>query len=137
MRKLILLVCIAMAALTLLSGASATAGVIPSWESESGKLSFFPISNELSIYKNYDDSGEDRGETVQIVMINSFKLLTTFNFEFTADYNFDTAPGLSNDHYVELSIVKPLTPMLSLNVQRVISTFESESINQFGFRLSF
>jgi hypothetical protein len=137
MRKLVLLVSIMMVALTLLSWTSATAGVIPSWESPSGKLGFFPISNELSLYKNYDDSGEDRGETLQIIMINSFKLGTTFNFEFTADYNFDMAPGLSNDHYVELSIVKPITPMFSLNIQRIMATFEPESINQFGFRLSF
>lgn len=137
MRKLIMLVCIMAAALTLLPGISANAGVIPSWESQSGKIGFFPISNELSLYKNYDDAGKDRGETVQIIMINSFKVWTTFNFEFTADYNFDMQPGLNNDHYVELSIVKPITPMFSLNVQRVIMSGGPESINQLGFRLSF
>jgi hypothetical protein len=137
MRKLILLVCIMAVALPLLSWTSAIAGVIPSYESPSGDFGFFPISNELSLYKNVDDASEDRGETVQIVMINSFKIWTSFNFEFTADYNFDMAPGLNNDHYIELSIVKPITPMLSLNVQRVIATFEPESVNQFGIRLSF
>jgi len=30
-----------------------------------------------------------------------------------------------------------VTPFLSLNVQRVISSFEPESINQFGLRLVF
>ena len=90
------------------------------------------------VFKNHvDDAGEDRGETLQIVMINSFKMWTTFNFEFTADYNYDLTPGLDKDHYVELSLVKPITPMFSINVQRVISTFEPESVNQFGFRLSF
>jgi hypothetical protein len=113
------------------------AGMIPSWESPSGKLGFYPISNELSFYKNIDDAGEDRGETLQIVSINSFKLLTTFNFEFTGDFNFDYTPGLDDDHYIELSIVKPVTDMVSLNIQRVISTFESEPVNQFGIRLVF
>jgi len=70
-------------------------------------------------------------------LINSFRFYTTFNFEFTADYNFDMTPGLSDDHYVELSLVKPISSILSLNIQRVISTLESEPINQFGIRLSF
>ncbi len=71
---------------------------------------------------------------LQIVSINSFKLLTNFNFEFTGDFNFDYTPDYDNDHYIELSIVKPLTNVVSLNVQRVISTFEPEPVNQFGVR---
>jgi hypothetical protein len=135
MRKLVSLVCVA--ATLLLSGSSRAGDIIPSWESESGKIGFFPISNEVSFFKNYDDSGEDRGRTLQIIAINGFKLWTDFNFEFTADYNFSLTPGLDRDHYVELSLVKPVTPFLSLNVQRVISSFEPESINQFGLRLAF
>ncbi len=143
MRKLILLVCIA-ATLSLPSAASA--GVIPEWQAASGHFAFAPISNEVSLYQNYDDAGEHRGRTLQIVSINSFRLFTDFNFEFTADYNwdysyadpFDHAAGMnSHDHYVELSIVKPVTSMVSLNVQRVISSFEPESINQVGLRLVF
>ncbi|MFH1685979.1 MAG: hypothetical protein ABIE70_00480 [bacterium] len=137
MRKLVLLVCIAA---ILQSGPGVTtaySGMIPSWEASSGKLGFWPISNEVSVYHNIDDAGDDRGQTLQIVSINSFRLLTSFNFEFTADYNFDLTPGLNRDHYIELSLVKPVTPLLSVNVQRVISTFEEQSINQLGFRLVF
>ncbi|MEW6411231.1 MAG: hypothetical protein AB1483_02020 [Candidatus Zixiibacteriota bacterium] len=130
MRKLVLLVCI-------LAACQSRAGVIPSWESQSGKVGFYPISNEVSFYKNVDEAGTDRGQTLQIISINSFRLLTSFNFEFTGDFNFDYTPGLSDDHYIELSIVKPVTSFVSLNVQRVISTFESESVNQFGVRLVF
>ena len=133
MRKLVLLVCM----LLLSFAAPASAGVIPSWESPSGQFGFYPITNEISLLKSFDDSGEDRGKTVQIVMINSFKLITSFNFEFTGDFNFDLTPGLDRDHYVELSLVKPVTSIFSLNYQRVISTFEPESINQVGVRLSF
>ena len=112
----------------------------------SGQFAFHPISNELSIYRNYDDAGNDRGRTLQIVSINSLKLLTSFCFEFTADLNwdfsyanpFDPSAGKNNhDYYIELSIVKPLTGALSVNVQRIIATFEAESINQVGLRLSF
>ncbi len=146
MRKLVMLVCIGLVATPLLSGSSVRAGIIPSWEAPSGKFAFHPISNELSIYRNYDDAGNDRGRTLQIVSINSLKLLTSFCFEFTADLNwdfsyanpFDPSAGKNNhDYYIELSIVKPLTGALSVNVQRSIATFEAESINQVGLRLSF
>lgn len=136
MRKLVLLVGV-FALLGSLGATTCQAGIIPSWQDSSGRFGFFPISNEVSFYKNVDDAGEDRGETVQFVMINGFRFFTDFSFEFTADYNFDYTPGLDNDHYVELSLVKPLTPFVSLNVQRVISSFEPESVNQFGFRLVF
>ncbi|MFH2047844.1 MAG: hypothetical protein ABIJ12_00200 [bacterium] len=141
MRKLVLLVCI-LVALPLLFTSETIAGVIPTWESPSGKLGFYPISNEISYYKNYDDAGEGRGTTLQFVMINSFKFFTTFNFEFTADYNFDLTYDFDNndymnDHYIELSLVKPITSLISINYQRVISSFETESINQFGLRLTF
>ncbi len=143
MRKLVLLVCIL--TLSVLFSSVSNAGVIPSWESPSGKLGFYPISNEISYYKNYDDLRKDRGSTLQLVMINSFKLFTTFNFEFTADYNYDLSYDFDdddnkfyyNDHYVELSLVKPINSIISVNYQRVISSFETESINQFGLRLTF
>ena len=134
MRKLVSLVCVVA---TLLTTSPVVAGVIPMWESQSKTIGFYPISNQVSLYQNYDDSGEDRGRTLQLIAINNFKLWTDFSFEFTADYNFKLTPGLNRDHYVELSLVKPVTPLISLNVQRVISTFEPESINQFGVRLVF
>jgi hypothetical protein len=145
MRKLVLLVCMAGTS-SLLFVSQTKGGVIPSWEAPSGKLGFFPISNEISFYKNVDDAGEDRGQTMQIVSINSFKIFTTFNFEFTGDFNwrysyvdpFDLSLGKNrHDYYIELSIVKPVTNFFRLNVQRIIASFEDESINQFGFRLSF
>ena len=135
MRQLVLLVCVA--ASLLITGVANAGDIIPTWESKSGKIGFYPISNEVSYYRNYDDTGENRGQTLQIIAINGFKLLTDFTFEFTADYNFDLTPGLARDHYVELSIVKPVTSFVSLNIQRVIATFEAEPINQFGVRLVF
>lgn len=132
MRKLVLLVCMGM-----LVAASTTAGLIPSWESPSKKLGFFPISNEVSIYANVDDRGRDRGRTLQIVSLNSVKLLTEFTIEFTGDFNYDYTPGLNHDHYMELGIVKHVTSFFSVNVQRVMSTFEADPINQYGVRFSF
>ncbi len=135
MRQLILLVCVT--ASFLLLSATAMAGLIPTLESPGGTFGFYPISNEVSFYKNIDDDGTNRGETLQIIAINSFKLLTEFSFEFTADYNFDYTFGLSRDHYVELSLVKSVTPFISVNYQRVISTFEPKPVNQFGLRFVF
>jgi hypothetical protein len=135
MRKLVLLVCVTGS--LFLPSIVIAEGLIPSFETPSGKIGFYPISNEVSYYKNYDDAGEDRGTTLQIIAINGFKLFTEFSFEFTADYNFDLTPGPNDDHYVELSLVKPVTSFISVNYQRVISTFEPESINQFGIRLRF
>jgi hypothetical protein len=137
MRKLVLLVGVVTALVTLLGVSKVLAGeILPSVASSSGKFGYYPLSNEISVFKNVDDTGEDRGETLQLVFINGFKLLTSFNFEFTADYNFDFTEGLEHDHYVELSLVKPVTKIFSLNIQRIYSTFENEPINQFGFRLS-
>lgn len=146
MRKLVLLVCVFAGAACLIHAPACRSGIIPSWESASGKLGFYPISNEVSIYKNYDDSGDDRGETFQIISINSFKLYTTFSFEFTGDFNWkyshvdpgDLSAGKNNhDYYIELSVVKPVTELVSLNIQRIMATFEEEPINQFGVRLCF
>ena len=137
MRKLVLLVCVASAVASFALSTDSQSGIIPSWEAPSGKIGFYPISNEVSYYRNIDDAGEDRGQTLQIISINAFKLGTTFNFEFTGDFNFDYTPGLNDDHYIELSIVKPVSSFVSLNIQRVISTFEPEPVNQFGIRLVF
>ena len=135
MRRLVSLVGVVIA--TLVATVDLSAGVFPTWESKSKKIGFYPISNQVSLYQNYDDSGDNRGRTLQLIVINGFKLWTDFSFEYTADYNFKLTPGLNRDHYVELSLVKPITPLISLNVQRVISSFEPESVNQFGVRLVF
>jgi len=132
MRKLVLLVCTSVITLA----TAAPAGIIPSWDSPSGRFGFHPVCNEFSFYQNYDDAGENRGRTLQIISINSFKLFTTFSFELTADYNFEFYPDEDRNHYVELSLVKPLTSLMSVNVQRIIATCEPEPINQFGLRLS-
>jgi len=99
-------------------------------------FSLFPITNEISFFKNIDDAGNDRGQTVQIIAINSFKLLTEFTFEFTADFNWRMSRK-KEDYYIELSLVKPIYGILSINYQRILATFEDKSINQFGIRLSF
>lgn len=107
---------------------------LPSYE---GKVfGIKPLSNEVSFYRNLDDSGNDRGTTVQVVAINSINIFTQFNIEFTADFNWDMS-YLEHDHYMELSLVKAIGGGVSFNYQRVISKFEDKPINQFGLRLSF
>jgi hypothetical protein len=101
-----------------------------------------PLVNEVSLYKNVDDAGNDRGQTLQIISIYTIKIWTEFNIEFTGDFNFDMTyefdgSKMDNDHYIELSIVKPVYKLISLNYQRIYSTFEDRAINQFGVRLSF
>ena len=99
-------------------------------------VGFYPITNEISFYRNVDDSGNDRGRTLQLVSINTFKILTDFNFEFTADFNWEMS-YLKRDHYLEIGLVKSVGSRFSVNYQRIISKFEPKSINQFGIRYSF
>jgi len=122
---------------------SASALALPTID---GKVfGLYPITNEVSLFRNVDDDGFDRGATVQVISINSFKVWTDFIFEFTADFNYDLSYNIINDdqrdyyrdHYIELSLVKPVAYNFSLNYQRVISTFEDKPINQFGIRLAF
>ncbi|MEW6014524.1 MAG: hypothetical protein AB1690_04305 [Candidatus Zixiibacteriota bacterium] len=110
------------------------AQALPSYEGR--VFGIMPLSNEISFYRNLDDSGIDRGMTLQVIAINSFKIFTEFNFEFTADFNWDMS-HLEHDHYMELSLVKAIGGGVSINYQRVISKFEDKPINQFGLRLSF
>ncbi len=144
MRKLVMLVGMAGTVMCLYQTVSSGA-LLPSVESASGNLGFYPLSNEISVYQNYDDRGTDRGRTLQVIAINSFKVFTSFTFEFTGDFNWrysyvdplNLSLGKNgSDYYYELSLVKPLTTGLSLNVQRIVSTFESDPINQFGIRIS-
>lgn len=102
-----------------------------------GELGFQEITNEVSIYQNLFDDGEDAGQTLQIVSINSVKILTWFNLEFTYDFNHDLAWKGKDDYYYELGVVKPLWKKLSLNYQRVNGTFLEKPFSQIGLRYSF
>jgi hypothetical protein len=113
---------------------SSTAYTLPPVGGET--FGIVPISNEVSFYRNVDDAGNDRGRTLQIVAINGFNLWTNFVFEFTADINYDMS-NYCQDHYIELSLVKPVWKYFSVNYQRIFSKFEEKPINQFGLRLSF
>jgi len=98
---------------------------------------FQPIVNEISLYQNVSDDGENLGQTLQIISINEFRLVATFNLEFTADFNRKLTPGEKSDHYFEIGLVKPVWKKLSANYQRIHGTFISQPVNQFGVRWSF
>jgi hypothetical protein len=102
-----------------------------------GELGFQAITNEVSFYQNLFDDGEDAGRTLQIVSINSFKLLTWFSLEFTYDFNRDLAWKGKDDYYYELGLVKPVWKKLSVNYQRVDGTFVEKPFSQIGVRYSF
>ncbi|UCD16690.1 MAG: hypothetical protein JSV44_09545 [Candidatus Zixiibacteriota bacterium] len=103
---------------------------------ESKNFSVYPITNEVSFYKNVDDGGVSRGWTLQVISINNFKLVSDFNFEFTGDFNWDMSYQ-NYDYYIELSLVKAVGRGFSVNYQRIESAFEDRGINQFGLRFSF
>lgn len=94
------------------------------------------LVNEISFYQNADQDFADRGRTLQIVSINSFRFFTDFNFEFTGDFNWRLDKYESHDYYLELSLVKPIFGPLSLNYQQIHGTFMDSTIHQFGVRLS-
>lgn len=97
-----------------------------------------PYTNEISFYRNVDDNGTGRGRTLQIISINALHLGTDFVFEFTSDFNWGltTVPDKNYDHYMELSVVKPVYKSLSVNFQRIYNTYEEKPINQIGIRLA-
>jgi len=106
----------------------------------SAQLAFLPvtsISNEVSLYQNFLDDGDNAGQTLQIVFINSVNVFTEFSFEFTADFNRKMTPGTNSDYYMEIGIVKPVWNKMSLNYQRIYGTFIDKPINQVGFRYRF
>jgi hypothetical protein len=111
----------------------ANAGVILNLDSP---FSFTKLVNEVSLYQNADQDLSDRGRTLQIVSINSFRFFTDFNFEFTGDFNWRLDRYESHDYYLELSLVKPVFGPLSLNYQQIHGTFMDSTIHQFGVRLS-
>ncbi|MCK5126671.1 MAG: hypothetical protein KAR42_10480 [candidate division Zixibacteria bacterium] len=95
-----------------------------------------PFTNEISYFKNVDDAGKNQGTTLQVISINEFTIGTNFIFEFTGDFNWRDDFAKEYDYYLELSIVKPIYKSMSLNYQRIHSTFEAEPINQFGIRIA-
>ncbi len=112
---------------------SASAAALPPVD---GKVfGIYPVVNEVSFFKNVEDDFDGRGWTLQVVSINEFNLITRFKFEFTGDFNWKMSDR-DRDHYIELSIVKPLTKLISFNYQRILSSFEDNDVNQVGLRLS-
>ncbi len=106
-------------------------------QADEGPLGFTPMVNEISIYQNSSDDGDNLGQTLQIISINEIKLGTAFNLEFTADFNRQMTPGENKDYYLEISLVKPVWRKLSVNYQRIHGTFIADPVNQFGMRWSF
>jgi hypothetical protein len=100
-------------------------------------LGFSPIVNEVSVYQNCSDNGDNLGQTLQIVSINEIKVGVAFNLEFTADFNQKLTPGKGKDYYLEIGLVKAVWKDLAVNYQRIHGTFVDEPVNQFGVRWSF
>jgi hypothetical protein len=100
-------------------------------------LGFTPISNEISLYQNSSDDGDNLGQTLQLVLINTVDIGTEIGIEFTADFNRKMTPGEDNDYYLEIGLVKPVWKKLSVNYQRIHGTFIVDPVNQFGVRWRF
>jgi hypothetical protein len=100
-------------------------------------FTFEKISNELSLYQNYSDEINTRGQTVQVVAINRVRIGWWFQTEFTADFNYDYDKAKAWDYYLEIGIVKSLFSGLSINYQRVEGTFVAKPTNQIGMRWTF
>ncbi len=96
-----------------------------------------PYANSVSVYKNIDDFGHNRGKTLQIISVNGFNLGTRFNLEFNASFNWGLDLVEKHDYFIGISVVKPVYKMFSLNYQRIWGTFIAGKINQVGARLSF
>lgn len=111
--------------------------LVNSASSQDSALGVTPIVNEVSVYQNSSDDGDNLGQTLQIVSINEIKMGVTFNLEFTADFNRKLTPGKDSDYYLEIGLVKPVWRDLSVNYQRIHGTFMAEPVNQFGVRWSF
>jgi len=100
-------------------------------------LELKPISNNISLYQNAYDDWNDAGQTLQIVLINSFKLGTWFTLEITGDFDRNLQEKDKVCHYFEFGLVKDIYSKFSLNYQRIIGTFVDKPVNQFGIRYSF
>jgi hypothetical protein len=100
-------------------------------------IGFVPISNEVSLYQNTSDDGDNLGQTLQLVLINTVDIGTELGVEFTADFNRKLTPGKDGDYYLEFGLVKPVWKRLSVNYQRVHGTFVDDPVNQLGIRWRF
>jgi hypothetical protein len=100
-------------------------------------LGFEKLVNEVSFYQNRYDDFLNAGQTMQIVSINSFKLGTRFNLEFTYDLNYNLERKDDFTYYLELGVVKEIFPRFSINYQRIHGSFVDKPVNQFGIRFSF
>ncbi len=96
-----------------------------------------PISNNISLYQNSFDAVRNAGQTLQIVLINSFKIGTWFTVEITGDIDRNLQETGKTCHYFEFGLVKDVKSGFSFNYQRVIGTFVDKPVNQFGIRFSF
>jgi hypothetical protein len=100
-------------------------------------VGFIPISNEVSLYQNSSDDGDNLGQTLQLVLINTIDIGTEIGVEFTADFNRKLTPGEDTDYYLEFGLVKPVWKKMSVNYQRIHGTFIDDPVNQFGVRWRF
>jgi len=112
-------------------------GVLGAGRAEAGAFTFEKISNELSLYQNYTNRVATRGQTVQVVAIDRFRLGWWFQTEFTADFNYDYDKPNRWDYYMELGILKQIAGRLSINYQHVKGTFVAEPVHQIGLRWRF
>lgn len=110
------------------------------WNAANGGVyppGFTPVSNEVSLYQNSSDDGDNLGQTLQIVFINVVDIGMEIGVEFTADFNRKLMPGKDRDYYLEFGLVKPVWGRLSVNYQRIHGTFVNDPVNQFGIRWRF
>jgi hypothetical protein len=99
------------------------------------KFGLTPLSNNVSLFKNFDDYGADRGTTIQFLLMNEIRLLTPLHIGASVDFNYNYMPGMSHDYYAEIFVIKPLTRRFGIYYTRVESSFGC-GVNQVGFRLS-
>lgn len=98
---------------------------------------FQKLVNEVSFYQNRYDDFLNAGQTLQIVSINSLKVGTWLNLEFTYDLNYDLEKEDDFTYYMEIGVVKEILPRFSINYQRIHGSFMDKPVNQIGIRFSF
>ena len=105
--------------------------------SHARSFGFRKLVNEVSLYQNRYDDFLNAGQTLQIVSINSLKLGTWLNLEFTYDLNYDLEKEDDFTYYMEVGLVKEILPRFSINYQRIHGSFVNDPVNQIGIRFSF
>lgn len=111
--------------------------IFGSSSSDARSFGFRKLVNEVSLYQNRYDDFLNAGQTLQIVSINSLKLGTWFNLEFTYDLNYDLEKEDDFTYYLEVGVVKEILPRFSINYQRIHGSFVNDPVNQIGIRVSF